>query len=361
MGNSTQTKSQRKGVAPLRAFLNKVARDNAWPLLTPLPVTRDLGDRFDISNVSAFRVLAELRDRELLWQAANGRYYRAAARRLIEKPLPVACLLRRLESWTEVGREMLQGVDEACGSMDRAILLVHDRALFQQADPTSPTTSGSLEALREVLEDFLLLHGDRTSGVLLDELWPDDVLAGFEGRLKHAVVLYRRSKLPFVNSVSADTLSAARTVLDLATQRGDREIIIVSPASEYRPSIEMEQALKQEAKRRSIACRTALSPGAEFSKPFASAAGKKRTRSLIVVTEDNTAVGVLSTMRQAGWSGPENIGLVSTMGSRIAREVGITATGFDFREMGRKAALLAMESAPKSCKIAPRMFIGTTA
>ena len=83
----------------------------------------------------------------VVWRAPNGRYFRVEARRLMERPHPVACLLRRLERWTEVGRLTMQGVDEACGAMDRALLLVHDRAFYRQAEATSPTKTGSDAAL----------------------------------------------------------------------------------------------------------------------------------------------------------------------------------------------------------------------
>lgn len=356
---STKRRSAESGVAALRAFLLPISTDEKWPLLEPLPVTRDLGRRFGISNVSAFRVLAEFRERGLFWQAENGRYYRSGARRLIEKPKPVACLLRQLQAWTEVGREILQGADEACGAMDRAILLVHDRALYEQANPTGPTTTGSKEILSESLEDFLLLHGERTAGVLLDELWPDEVLADFGGRLRGGVMLYRQTKLPFLGSVSADCSAAAKLVVELVKSRGDREMVLVPPASEYLPSKEMALAVKRAAKTHGISCREATDFSRGFSKDVQTIiSGNSKT--LLVATEDNLALEVLGWMKQLGWTNPSQAGLVSTMGTGIALNAGITSASFDFREMGRQAAKLATASRPERRKIAPVLSEGST-
>ncbi|MEI8309340.1 MAG: hypothetical protein WCH98_01150, partial [Verrucomicrobiota bacterium] len=202
------------GVAALRERLHDLCRAGRWPLLEPLPVTRFLGDSFGISNVSAFRVLNELSGSGALWRAGNGRYFLPEARRLMEKPAPVACLLRRLERWTEVGREIMLGVDDACGELERAMLLVHDRVLFRQADPTAPTAIGSDAELRQTMEDFLRVHSERIGGLILDELWPDRVLAKFKKDLRSGVVVYRRTKLPFLGCVSADVDGAARLVVD---------------------------------------------------------------------------------------------------------------------------------------------------
>lgn len=358
--NRKKSATDRKGVSALRDFLARLAASKSWPILSAVPPTRELGERFEVSNVSAFRVLGELRDRGLFWQATNGRYYLPAARRLMEKPLPVACLFRRLQSWTEVSREILQGADDECGATDRALLLVHDRALFHQANPTSRATSASREMLTESLDDFLQLHGERTSGVLLDELWPDDVLAEFADRLSCAVVLYRRTLLPFLGSVTADTSSAAELVLELAAHRNDGEILMVSPVSEYLPSSEMAASIKRASTRRGIPCADPFDFGPSLHQYLAAILGKKKSSLLIVATEDNTAVGVLSILRQAGWRDPARVGLVSTMGSRIALEAGITATKFDFQDMGRQAVQATTEPAPARINIKPSMVCAKT-
>ncbi len=350
-----------KGVFSLRQSLLDLCKSHQWPTLEPLPVTRFLGDNFGISNVSAFRILNELSDSGQLWRAANGRYFLSEARRLLEKPAPVACLIRRLERWTEVGREIMLGVDDACGELDRAMLLVHDRVLFRQGDPNAPTAIGPDVELRQSMEDFLLVHSGRIGGVVLDELWPERVLVGFKNRIQRGVLLYRSTKLPFLGCVSADVKGAARIVVNHAGQNRFEKLAMLLPFRGYQPSDEMVHALLAAAKGRfgKPPVITLDSPAA--LKGLLAGLQKEHRRTLLVATEDNAAVAVLDALRQAGIAVPGRVGLVTTMGSRIALDRSMTAAGFDFRLMGAEAARMAIGGPLQHLKLPAAFSPGTTA
>ncbi len=346
------------GVAGLRDRLRQL--DERWPLLEPLPVTRFLGQSFGISNVSAHRVLSQLAADGVVWRAPNGRYFRAEARRLMERPPPLACLLRRLERWTEVGRLILQGADEACGSMDRALLLVHDRALYRQAEATSPTRTGSDAALAASLEDFLLLHGQGSAGVLLDELWPDRVLARFRDRLRHGVVLYRSTKLRWLGQVTVDLRRTARFVIDHARQRGFRRLLMVYPAYGYQPSTEAVAAVGKACKSHRLPHReVAFQSAAPFRKVLRELAGRPG-RTLIVATEDNLALSLHQIRRALPAPLRQSTGLLSTMGTGLVRDQGITSVAADFRALGAAAARLAVAGRASRIAIAPEFCPGET-
>ena len=363
MGEMPQVKPkmQGNGVTALRESLIEISRSNRWPLLEALPVTRFLGKSYGISNVSAFRVLNELSDSGQLWRAANGRYFLPAARRLLEKPAMVACLIRRLEHWTQVGREIMLGVDETCGELERAMLLVHDRVLFRQTHPTAQSLSGSDHEIRQSMEDFLLLHSERIRGVVLDELWPERVLARFKNRIHQGVVLYRSTNLPFLGCVSADVQSAARMVISHAAQNQFDKLSILLPFRGYAPSEEMLDALQ-------AAANGPFGKAPVFTLDSSSAldgliAGlhKERHKTLLVATEDNSAVAVLDALRLAGMDIPRRVGLVTTMGSRIALDRSMTSAGFDFRLMGSKAARMAINGPLQHLKLPAIFSTGSTA
>ncbi len=349
------------GVAALRECLLDLRRAGRWPLLEPLPVTRFLGESFGISNVSAYRVLSEFSKAGHLWRAANGRYFLADARRLLEKPAPVACLIRRLERWSEVGREIMQGVDDACGELERAMLLVHDRILFRQADPMSPTTIGSVRDLRATMEDFLLMHSARIEGVVLDELWPDRVLSGFKNRLRQGVILYRRTKLPFLGCVSADTDAAAQLVVQYAMQNSYKELAILLPGRGYAPALEMAESVRVAAAEPFPEVRAVCVDSEASLSALVDAMRVRRQRTLLVATEDNLAVATLDALGKAGVKFPRQAGLLSTMGSRIATRRAITCTEFDFRLMGVEAARMAVSGNLKHLSIPPVFTLGDTA
>ena len=348
------------GVAALRESLIEISSLSRWPLLEPLPVTRYLGESFGISNVSSFRVLNELSDSGHLWRATNGRYFLPGARRLLEKPAPLACLFRRLEQWTIVGREIMLGVDEACGNHERAMLLVHDRVLFRQTDALSPATIGSESELRTALEDFLLVHSERVEGMVLDELWPDSVLAAFKDRLSASVVVYRQTKLSFLGSVSADAHSAAGLVIDHARKNEFERLCVIMPGHAYQPSDEMEAALQTAAvghfpKPKVFRMRSPLD-----ARRLVAALRKQGRKILLVATEDNTAVAVLDVLLAEGIEVPRQVGLITTMGSRIAGNRFISAAGFDFRRMGQEAAMMAISGELRHASIPPALVQGTT-
>jgi len=350
-----------RGVAALRAEIRRLAAAGSWPILDPLPVTRFLGSAFQVSNVSAFRVLNKLSESGHLWRSASGRYYLPEARRLLDKPAPVACLLRRLERWTEVGRAIMQGVDEACGDSERAMLLMHDRVLFRQADATAPTAIGSDGELHRTMEDFLRVHSERIGGMILDELWPDRVLAKFRGALCSGVMVYRRTKLPFLGCVSADADGAARLVLDHAKRGRFKKISILMPFRGYQPSDEMAEALLHAAEGSFPRPAVVFMDSIRARRAMVGALRTQDGRRLLVATEDNAAVSALDELGKAGIDVPSRAGLLSTMGSRIAADRSITMAGFDFRLMGAEAARMAIGGTLRQITLPPVFCPGCTA
>lgn len=346
------------GVPALRERLREMTSNGRWPLLEPVPVTRFLGKNFGVSNVSAYRVLAELAGQGLFWRAPNGRYFRAEARRLLERPAPVACLFRRLESWTQVSRLIMQGADDACGELERALLLVHDRALFRQSDPISPTTVGTDQELGRSLDDFLHLYGERTHGVLLDELWPDRVLAKFKGRLRHAVVLYRSTTLKSAGCVSVDVDVAADLVLKRAIARRYERLLVVLPFADYAPSQEMAAAIRAAGGpgRVLVEC---FHPQDRFQERLTSTLAK-HGRVLVVATEDNTASQILDLIGSAERSLRRTPGLLSTMGTQVALARGITCVATDFRVMGEIATRMAIQGPLGTVRLAPLLVEGSS-
>jgi DNA-binding LacI/PurR family transcriptional regulator len=70
---------------------------------------------------------------------------------------------------------------------------------------------------------------------------------------------------------------------------------------------------------------------------------------------------VLDALREAGIDVPGRVGLVTTMGSRIALDRSITATGFDFRLLGAKAAQMAVSGPLRHITVPAEFFSGDTA
>jgi DNA-binding LacI/PurR family transcriptional regulator len=241
------------------------------------------------------------------------------------------------------------------------MLLVHDRVLFRQTDPTAQALSGSDHEIWQTMEDFLLVHSERIRGVILDELWPERVLARFKNRIQQGVVLYRSTHLPFLGCVSADVQSAARMVVNHAAQNQFAKLIILLPFRGYPPSEEMLDALQAAIKEPFGEVPVFTLDSSSVLDGLLAGLRKERRKTLLVATEDNAAVAVLDALRQAGIDVPGRVGLVTTMGSRIALERSMTSAGFDFRLMGSEAARMAINGPLQHLKLAATFSPGGTA
>ena len=204
------------------------------------------------------------------------------------------------------------------------------------------------------------MHADRISGVVIDEIWPDAVLAGFRDRLRSAVVVYRRTKLSFLGCVSADTASAAHLAVQHASDRGFERLDIVLPFRGYQPSDEMAESLRVAAKGRFPVPKIFFTHSSATMRQLVAAVRSQRRRILLVGTEDNATSAALQALALAGIAVPDRVGVLSAMGSRIATENGITSAGFDFRTMGEEAVRMAASGRLRELRLPATLMPGAT-
>ena len=193
----------------------------AAPTDQPLPTTREFGKRFGVANTTVFRVLQRLTKDGEIWQhPTSGRYYPATARALLDRPKPVACLIRRLELGSEQYRELLEGISQGCGALHRTMLLWHDELLVNHAEPHEAPMFAPVAQQRAILANFLDRHGGAAGGFVLDHVWDDEALRSHADRLKPAVMLYRSCALEGFGNVRADFRCGALKALTHLLGRG---------------------------------------------------------------------------------------------------------------------------------------------
>ena len=151
-------------------------------------------------------------------------------------------------------------------------------------------------------------------------------------------------------------------VFNLAGQKQFSKLIILLPFRGYAPSEEMLDALQAAAKEPfGEAPVVTLDASSSALQNLVAGLRKERRKTLLVATEDNTAVAVLDALHQVGMDVPGRVGLVTTMGSRIALDRSITSTGFDFRLMGSEAARMAINGPLQHLKLPATFSRGSTA
>jgi hypothetical protein len=342
----------------LRAIVAKT------PASSPLPTTRALGVKFGVANTTVFRLLRTMVEAGELWQhPTNGRYYHAAARALLERPQPIACLIRRLELGSELYRELLEGVSAACGRQRRTMLLWHDELLVNHPDPHEPPRFAPRAQQLAILQDFIDRHGASANGYVLDHVWSDEALAAHAARLQPAVVLFRSCPLPEFSNVAANFHAGALKALAHLLGRGFEQIIPVEPFSGDPAVSQFGAALAAAAAE--LGCRDRLATVAHAGTAGQRSALVQRLqrgsrRCALVCPEDNIATLLLEAVRAAKIPCPEHVGILAVMGTDYASKAGLSCVRYDFRELGRLAVSLLDGKQPVRHLLDPQFIAGRT-
>lgn len=330
----------------------------------PLPTTREFGRRFGVANTTAFRALQKLTQEGEIWQhPVSGRYYPATARALLDRPKPVACLIRRLELGSEQYRELLEGISQGCGALHRTMLLWHDELLVNHPEPHEAPLFAPVVQQRAILANFLDRHGGGAGGFVLDHVWDDDALRLHADRLRPAVVLYRSCNLEGFGNVQADFRSGALKSLAHLLGKGFEQILPVQPFTGDPAVAEFVAALERAADETGCRARIGSVVPATTDRERAALIDRLRRatkRTALVCPEDNVALFLATAAREAGIPCPDRLGLLSVMGTDYATKAGISCLRYDFRALGRLAVDALRSPVPVRHVLEPQLFAGTT-
>lgn len=350
------------GSSDLAARLRRIVADA--PHDRPLPTTRELGERFGVANTTVYRVLNRLTQAGEIWQhPTNGRYYPATARVLLDRPKPVACLIRRLELGSALYRELLEGISAGCGAGRRTILLWHDEMLVNHPDPHEPPLFAPLGPQRTILKEFLDRHGPSAGGFVLDHVWSDDALRPHLARLQPAVMLFRSCSIESISSVQADFHAGALKALAHLLGRGYEQIVPVEPFAGDPAVAEFLRALGSAADE--LGCRSRLAPtvGASTRRERTALVDRLRRaskRTALLCPEDNVASLLMQALCDARIRCPDAVGILSVMGTDFAIQSGLSCLRYDFRDLGRRAIEALGGSRPTQASVEAQFVAGQT-
>lgn len=329
-----------------------------------LPTTREFARRFGIASATAYRLLQRMTVRGDVWQhPVSGRFYPAAARTLLDRPKAIACLIRRLELDSAQYREILEGVSHGCGALHRTMLLWHDVLLVNHPEPHETPVFASAVQQRAILKDFLARHGEAAGGFVLDHVWNDDVLRTQLEQLQPAVVLFRACTLPELSNVRVDFRSGALKALTHLLGRGYEHIIPVEPFAGDPAVGEFFAALDRAVD--DTGCRErlgkAVPAGTDRQRTaLITSVERSKRRIALLCPEDNVSTFIHAGLRKAGLTLPDQVGLLSVMGTEVATAAGITCLRYDFRELGRLAVAALQSPVPVRHTLEPQWVSGTT-
>lgn len=343
------------------AFRREIA---VAPADQPLPTTRAFGQRFGVANTTAFRLLQKLTREGEIWQhPTSGRYYSTTGRALLDRPKPLACLIRRLELASEQYREILEGISLGCGALHRTMLLWHDDLLVNHPDPHDAPVFAPVAQQSAILNNFLTWHGQPVGGFIFDQVWNDDCLRVHAARLERSVVLFRSCRIERFSNVRADFRSGALKTLSHLLGRGFEQIIPVEPFPGDPAVAEFLQALEKAADESGCRARLGAVASASTNRERAALIERLRRgtkRAALVCPEDNVALYLTKAAREAGLSCPNRFGLLSAMGTDVATLAEISCLRHDFRGLGRLAVDALGRAEPSHHILEPQLVIGKT-
>jgi len=352
-----------KGVTDLELAVRLLSEQRNWDVQTPLPTTRELGDRYGISNASACRLLKRMGDEKVIWRRENGRYYLNESRRLFERRKPYACLLRKLQNWSRIYQGVMSGFSQVFGRDRASLLFVHNESLVRHADTDHPPVHAGLNAQREALLEFFRDHQDQFGGILFDDVWMDDVLGGFTHQFGNAVIVCRPSRLPELSSVSVDFDAAALLALGHLYARGYEDVWLAVPFAHAAPVDLMSQAAVRAAAmlgRPFPESRIAMVSTPQEREAFVARIQETDKRVGVFCLEDNVSLILWKQFAAAGIACPERVGLLSGMGTAIVTERHISSVQIDFEKIGLTAGEILASGKPRTVLLPPSLSFGET-
>lgn len=355
--------SKRSLADTLEKWLNdQVLRQDA-DALKPLPATRALGEQFGISHGTVFRLLRRMEADGKVWRHANGRFYPALAGKVLGRSKPLAVMLRRMQAWSWLCREVMEGFTEECGERDRPMLWFHNKDLVFQEAPDSDRIASS-RAQKTMLEEFVLFHGDSIGGVLFDEVWRDEAIEGVFPPGVSMVSFARPSTLPTLGSVSADLNAGVLLAISHLLACGYEKIFLIDPLPEYGPGqffLETGRMIYRQLFGRDLPSnQVATLHTAAQCRDFMRRLAGSKTRSGLICPEDNLSLSLVRMMREGGIPLGKQHGLISVMGTSALKPGEVTCVRYDFRAMGQAAAEMLCESSTEKRVLPPSLDVGAS-
>lgn len=305
------------------------------PSTTPLPTTRELAAEYGVANSTVFRQLARYESEGRLWRSPGGRFYDPRVQVQLDKPKPIACLFRRIENWSFLYQELMEGISAACEEQGRATLLWHDENLVRHTEIDSPPKFATAATQTRSLESFLDRYADAIDGLILDHGWSDKALAILPATLRQKSVLLCRPAPAGIHGVFPDMPGQAAAGLTRLLAAGCQEIHAVVPFAGD-PAVDF--AL-------SAIHRAAASASYPLAADLAAGTTAERSRLLQKVRKSRRRVGLLSpedniaALLHAEQARPGEFEILSLQGTRMPSVVARLRT--DYAALGRKAVVAA--------------------
>ena len=348
-----------------RMIAEKILTDIRKEVLLPgmnVPSSRDLSRIYNVSQITAIHALDFLAKRGVLLHKPGSNY---TVSRMMENAHDqyqfLTLLFRHISTDTPefYGNRIIAGITrEAASSSIASLLSVNAaRTIYMHKSDFAST-----------LEESLMLP-KQNIGFIADYFIPDEILEEISSQTKlPVVVIGRASKLPNIHSVVMDALPAYHTMLDILKRMGYKAFICcedVHPARfEANQQHQFYQKLVEQEDAQNIV---------DFNQvPLVQEKGLLRDalakfpgkRIAILASSDYIARNIILLLDELDLKVPEQIGVVSFYGTRIATDFSPKLSSISIRpeDLGKIAAdlLISRDTKYRVHKIPMEFVFGET-
>lgn len=329
---------------------------------TPLPTTRELGERFNLSHVTVARVMKRMVEDKLLWQSKGGRFYSPEAEALLARPQPVGCLIRGINAWASWYPHLMGGVSDTCEGSGRGMLIHPVNVLLKQERPDARPGYASPKEQQAALQTYMRVHASECAITILDDLWDDEVLARYASEMPSPRMLLRVCAVEGVESAYPDYEQGALLAVSHFLSRGYEKVIVARPFRGYGT---VDQIVAAFEKTSSVlgggdTVKVVELDGNPKNLTWLKAIARSHKRVGIFCPEDNFSVALHENIVAAGYRIPEDVGILAGLGSEMVSDRGFSSLSVNFEQLGRLAASANAEQLRDRSSLRLKLAIGST-
>ncbi len=294
----------------------------------PLPSLRQLADDFDLHSTTIFRLLHDLETEGVVWQGPSRRFFPASAQSHALKGKPICFIGRNIQDWSQLYQEILEGVTEVCTTNGSPLILHSAPNLVQVPVQLEPAIIATEEEQQAEMAKLLKTLPKSCAGYIFDHLWCDAALKLVPFPRNQCIQLLSGSE-EHTKVITPNYSAGAKLIADYVQSRKFNQVYLVESTPE-------EPLLHRSVNQMQETLANLSTHGLNFYDEEAVHALVREIQphSCFICTEDNTALGLASRIREAD---RKTVEMVSIQGTGIVTAPH-TRLRYDYRRLGRSAA-----------------------
>jgi DNA-binding transcriptional regulator YhcF (GntR family) len=320
---TSYTKTARSGILDLVKSL---------PENASLPSLRQLADQFDLHSTTIFRLLHDLETEGLVWQGPNRRFYPASAQSDALKGKPICFIGRKVQDWSQLYQEIIEGVAEVCAANGSPLVLHPSPNLVQVPVKLEPAILATEAEQKAELKRLLKTRPRGCAGIILDHLWCDAALSQLKFPQGQCIQLLSGSGT-HAKVISPNYEAGSQLISKYVQSRAFDQVYLVEANTEE-PLLHSSLGQMQ----------ATLADLSSHTFSFYDEAARSQAINSIgphccfICTEDNTALGLADYIRKSEAATKiDMIEMLAIQGTGVVTAPH-TRLRYDYRRLGRAAA-----------------------